>query len=82
MQWAPVTGWLEGNMLQVYSPGGVEISAAGQAGWFGIAPTYDLYKQYAKEDTIRRKATMMLKGDYYPELNAAGGDTNSQATPV
>lgn len=73
LQWAPGTGWLEGNMLQVYSPGGTEISAAGQAGWFGIAPTYDLYKQYAKEDTIRRKATMMLKGDYYPELNAAGG---------
>jgi hypothetical protein len=73
LQWAPGTGWLEGNMLQVYSPGGPEISAAGQAGWFGIAPTYDLYKQYAKEDTIRRKATVMLKGDYYPELNAAGG---------
>jgi starch-binding outer membrane protein, SusD/RagB family len=73
LQWAPGLGWLEGNMLQIYSPGGTEISANGQAGWFGISPTYDLYTQYAEEDSIRRKATFMLKDDYYAELNAAGG---------
>lgn len=73
LQWAAGTGWLEGNMLQIYSPGGTEISAAGQAGWYSISPTYDLYKQYVAEDSIRRKATIMLKGDYYAELNAAGG---------
>lgn len=73
LQWAAGAGWLEGNMLQIYSPGGAEISAAGQAGWYAISPTYDLYKQYAGADSIRRKATFMLKGDYYPELNAAGG---------
>lgn len=73
LQWAPGSAWLEGNMLQIYSPGGTEISANGQAGWFAISPTYDLYKQYPEEDSIRRKATFMLKDDYYPELNAAGG---------
>jgi starch-binding outer membrane protein, SusD/RagB family len=73
LQWSPGLGWLAGNMLQIYSPGGAEISANGQAGWFGIAPTYDLYKQYNEKDSIRRKATFMLKGDYYAELNAAGG---------
>ncbi|MBO9616544.1 MAG: RagB/SusD family nutrient uptake outer membrane protein [Dyadobacter sp.] len=73
LQWAAGAGWLEGNMLQIYSPGGAEISAAGQAGWFAISPTYDLYKQYQVGDSLRRKATFMLKGDYYPELNAAGG---------
>jgi len=73
LQWAPGTGSFEGNMLQIYSPGGAEISANGQAGWFGIGPTYDLYQQYTEADSIRRKATYMLKGDYYPELNAAGG---------
>src|SRR5690606_39124497 len=36
-------------------------------------PTIDLYELYAPADSIRRKATFMLKGDYYPELNAAGG---------
>lgn len=73
LQWAPGTGWLEGNMLQIYSPGGTEISANGQAGWFGISPTYDLYKQYTEKDSLRRKATFMLKGDHFKELNAAGG---------
>lgn len=73
LQWAPGTGWLEGNMLQIYSPGGTEISADGQAGWFAIAPTVDLYQLYTEQDSVRRKATFMLKGDFYPELNAAGG---------
>lgn len=74
LQWDPTTsGWLEGNMLQIYSPGGAEIAADNEPGWFGIGPTYDLYRQYSVKDTVRRKATMMLKNDYYPELNAAGG---------
>ncbi|MBC9796627.1 RagB/SusD family nutrient uptake outer membrane protein [Sinomicrobium weinanense] len=73
LQWAPGLGWLEGNMLQVYSPGGTEISANGQAGWFNIEPTIDMYALYTEQDSIRRKATFMLRGDYYPELNAAGG---------
>jgi len=74
LRWDPTTSdWLDGNMLQIYSPGGTEISADGAAGWFGIGPTYDMYLQYSENDTVRRKATYMLKGDYYPELNAAGG---------
>lgn len=73
LQWAPGAGWLEGNMLQIYSPGGTEISANGQAGWFAIAPTVDLYESYTQQDSVRRKATFMLRGDRYPELNAAGG---------
>lgn len=73
LQWAPGLAWLEGNMLQVYSPGGTEISPNGQAGWFNIQPTIDLFSLYAEEDSIRRKATFMLNGDFYPELNAAGG---------
>jgi len=39
-------------------------------------PTIDFYSGYPASDindTIRRKATIMLTGDYYPELNAAGG---------
>jgi starch-binding outer membrane protein, SusD/RagB family len=72
LQWSPVPGWMTGNMLQIYN-NNVEISANGQAGWAGIAPTYNFYGQYEEKDSIRRKATFMLKGDYYPELNAAGG---------
>ena len=72
LQWAPGGSWLEGNMLQIYSTS-VEISANGSAGWFGIGPTVDMYKLYAARDSIRRKATFMINGDYYSELNAAGG---------
>lgn len=74
LRWDPSVGsWLEGNMLQIYSPGGTEISADGQAGWFGIGPTYNMYLQYSTDDTLRRKASFMLKDDFYPELNASGG---------
>jgi starch-binding outer membrane protein, SusD/RagB family len=74
LQWHPSPqGWLGGNMLQLYSSGGDKISASGVAGWFGISPTYDMFLQYAENDVIRRKATFMLKGDEYPELDAAGG---------
>ena len=68
----PVIGFT-GTSVANLSPGGTEISADGQAGWFGIRPSYDMYLQYSTDDTIRRKATFMLKGDYYPELNAAAG---------
>jgi starch-binding outer membrane protein, SusD/RagB family len=74
LQWSPSnSNWLEGNMLQIYSPGGTEISANGSAGWFGIQPTIDMYNLYTANDSVRRKATFMIKGDVYPELNAAGG---------
>ncbi|MFB6456914.1 RagB/SusD family nutrient uptake outer membrane protein [Chitinophaga sp. Hz27] len=73
LQWAPGGAWLEGNMLQIYSPGGTEISANGQAGWFNIQPTVEMYELYTTKDSVRRKATFMINGDYYPELNAAGG---------
>ncbi len=74
LQWDPnMSGWLGGNMLQLFSSGGVEISANGSPGWFGIHPTYDIYLKYSEKDTIRRKATFMLRDDYYPELNAAKG---------
>jgi hypothetical protein len=42
-----------------------------------LDPTYDLYLEYSAKDTIRRKATIMLNGDVYPELNAAGGGYKS-----
>lgn len=73
LQWVPTSsGWLEGNMLQIYNTH-TEIAPNGEAGWFAISSTYDLFKAYTVKDSIRRKATFMLQNDYYPELNAAGG---------
>ncbi len=72
LQWAPGVGWLLGNMLQHYSPSN-DIMPQKTGAWTPFGPTYGLYIQYAAEDTVRRKATFMLPGDYYAELNAAGG---------
>jgi len=71
LQWAPGVGWLLGNMLQHYSPSN-DIMPQQTGAWTPFAPTYGLYLQYSSEDTVRRKATFMLPGDYYEELNAAG----------
>jgi starch-binding outer membrane protein, SusD/RagB family len=73
LQWSPVTaGWQEGNMLLLNSFDKA-ISPRGETGWTSMLPTIDLYKQYAPQDSFRRKATFMLKGDHYPELDAANG---------
>ncbi|MBB3188467.1 RagB/SusD family nutrient uptake outer membrane protein [Microbacter margulisiae] len=72
LQWAPGVGWLDGNMLQHYSPSN-DIMPQQTGAWTPLAPTYALYELYSAQDSVRRKATFMLPGDYYPELNAAGG---------
>lgn len=72
-QWAPGVGYGSGNTIQAqFAPSGSIVTGGG--GWGGaIGPTLDLYNQYTPDDSIRRKATFMLTGDKYPELNAAGG---------
>lgn len=72
LQWSPGVGYGNGNALQAqFASSGVLVPGGGYGG--AIGPTYDLYNIYTKEDSIRRKATFMLRGDYFPELNAAGG---------
>lgn len=73
LQWAPGVGYGYGNSLQAqFAPSGELVTGGG--GWGGaIGPTYDLYTLYTPQDSIRRKASFMLTGDFYPELNAAGG---------
>lgn len=79
LQWSPGVGYGFGNSLQAeFAPSSQIVP---NAGWGGaIGPTLDLYNDYTSQDSIRRKATFMLEGDYYPELDAAGGgftETNS-----
>ncbi len=72
-QWAPGVGYGNGNALEAqFAPSGSLVTGGG--GWGGsIGPTTSLYKLYTPQDSVRRKATFMLTGDHYPELNAAGG---------
>lgn len=72
-QWAPGVGYGNGNDIEAqFAPSGSLVTGGG--GWGGaIGPTVDLANLYIPADSIRRKATYMLTGDHYPELNAAGG---------
>jgi starch-binding outer membrane protein, SusD/RagB family len=71
-QWAAGSGYGFGNTLNNYAPSNTIMPKKGGA-WASMKPTYDLYLKYSGKDTIRRKATFMVNGDYFPELNAAGG---------
>jgi hypothetical protein len=72
LQWAAGVGYGNGNSLQTYSPSD-NINPNNTGAWTPLAPTYDLYQNYSWKDSVRRKASFMLTGDYYPELDAAGG---------
>lgn len=77
VQWAAGVGYGSGNVLPTYYSPSATINAQKSGGWQTLQPTYDLYKMYSANDTIRRKATIMLNGDYYPELDAADGGYKS-----
>jgi hypothetical protein len=72
LQWAAGVGYGNGNDWLTYSPSNA-INPQNTGAWTPLSPTYDLYLLYSPKDTVRRKASFMLTGDYYPELDAAGG---------
>jgi starch-binding outer membrane protein, SusD/RagB family len=72
LQWTAGVGYGNGNSWLTYSPSN-DINPQKTGAWTPLSPTYDLYRFYTSKDTVRRKASFMLNGDYFPELNAAGG---------
>jgi hypothetical protein len=72
LQWAAGVSYGSGNLLLTYSPD-ASITPNNTQAWLFVQPSYDLYKLYSEEDSVRRKASFMLPGDKYHELNAAGG---------
>jgi hypothetical protein len=74
LQWATGSSinWEEGNLLLTYSPSN-DINPQKNGAWVSLDATYDLYLNYSAKDSVRRKATIMRNGDFYPELNTAGG---------
>jgi hypothetical protein len=73
LQWAAGVGWGLGNALQADFGISGTVLPQQAGGWQPLAATYDLYQYYTAKDTVRRKASFSLPGDYYPELNAANG---------
>lgn len=84
LQWAGNGGYGKGNSQQASLAYSGIITGTGD-GYGVLAPSFDLLDIYDPGDK-RRKATIMLPGDHYPEINqAAGGytlpaDANSQGT--
>lgn len=86
LQWVGGSQYGRGNSMQASFAISSQITGTGD-GYSVIGPTIDLQTDYAKEPgDARRKATIMLVGDVYPELNSAGGgfavpaDVNAQGT--
>ena len=72
LQWTAGVGYGNGNDWLTYSPSN-DINPQKTGAWTALAPTWDFYQNYNWKDTVRRLATIFRNGDYYPELNAAGG---------
>jgi hypothetical protein len=85
-QWVPglnsSTGYGLINTNQAYFAFGSVVTGDDAAwGGGGTGCPYDMIREYEPSDTLRRKATWMGNGDYYPELNKAnGGLTYDEAT--
>ena len=78
LQWVPGlnsdTGYGLINTNQAYFAFGSIVTGDNAAwGGGGTGCPYDMAKEYELNDTIRRKATWMGQGDYYPEINKADG---------
>jgi starch-binding outer membrane protein, SusD/RagB family len=80
-QWQAGTGYGAGNTFNNYAPTNAIMPKKGGA-WASMKPTYDLYLLYTEKDTIRRKATFMMNGDFFPELDAAGGGYKARGSSM
>jgi hypothetical protein len=84
LQWAANGGYGRANAMQASFAFNSAITTTGD-GYGVLAPTFDLQDLYEAGDA-RRKATIMLPGDHYDDINKAGGgytlpaDANSQGT--
>ena len=73
MQWSSNAGYGFGNQLQSVVALNSTITGTGD-GYGELGPTFDLQDDYKSEgDTIRRHGTIMIPGDYYPEIDKAAG---------
>ena len=71
LQWLASGGYGFGNGVQASLAYSSQITQTGD-GYGVLAPTFDLIDAYSSTDQ-RRKATIMLPGDYYAEINKADG---------
>jgi hypothetical protein len=73
--WVPNGEYFVQNHMQANLAYDSKITQTGD-GWggaFGASPSLIKYYFDNKDDSIRRKATIFLPGDYYPDINQANG---------
>lgn len=73
LQWVSNGGYGSGNQFQSQFAANSQITGF-QDGWGGSnGASYDYLVNLDPADSVRRKATFMLPGDYYPEITKAKG---------
>lgn len=72
LQWVPNGDYGVGNAHQAFFALNSEITGDAAAYGFFTRATYDVLQIYAPND-LRRKATWMADGDFYPEINKENG---------
>ncbi len=84
LQWVFKGGWGTQNTLQAYLAFVPELTAVGDGWGGGTNASYNLLTLYSPADSVRRKATFMQNGDYYPYLisNKGGYTHTSTATGI
>src|SRR5665647_1672391 len=76
LQWMPTNSpWGVNNSFQAYVAFDPKITQTGDGWGSAQGGSADLVKYYINHpaDSIRRKATLMFQGDYYPELDQKDG---------
>ncbi len=85
LQWMPNnTPWGVNNSFQAYLAFDPKITQTGDGWGAAQGGSADLVKYYIDHptDSIRRKATLMFQGDYYPELDQKDGGTTVSTTSI
>ena len=85
LQWMPVgSPWGVNNSFQAYMAFDPKITQTGDGWGAAQGGSADLVRYYLANpiDSVRRKATLMFNGDFYPELNKKNGGTNVTTTNI
>ncbi|MDT0643563.1 RagB/SusD family nutrient uptake outer membrane protein [Zunongwangia sp. F363] len=72
LQWVPNGEYGVTNPHQAYFALGSEITGDDAAWGYYTRASYDVLQEYEQND-VRRKATWMADGDFYPEISQANG---------
>ena len=72
LQWVPNGDYGVNNTHQAYFALGSEITGDDAAWGYYTRASYDVLQEYETND-MRRKATWMADGDFYPEISKANG---------